>query len=103
VFWTTPWAAIVIVDYFKRFGRYSAEGLMQWAAGPYWYRGGVYWPGLIAFILGVAASVACSATDTFHSPIAASWFSGADLSIEAGFLVAAGLYALLARPVRDPS
>ena len=33
VFWTTPWAAIVIVDYFLRDGTYDEADLMRWGGG----------------------------------------------------------------------
>jgi nucleobase:cation symporter-1, NCS1 family len=97
VFWTTPWAAIVVVDYFLRAGRYSGDDLMRWGSGSYWYQSGVFWPGLVAFLLGVGASVASSYSDTFHSPFAAQWLGSADLSIEVGFVVPALVYFFMAR------
>lgn len=35
VFWTAPWAAIVIVDYFMRNGQYKVSGIMKWGGGAY--------------------------------------------------------------------
>lgn len=97
VFWTTPWAAIVIVDYFIRHGTYNTYDLMRWGAGEYWYSRGISWAGVVAFTLGLAASVALSNSPTFASPLSTRYLGGADLSGEAGLLVPAALYYLLAR------
>ena len=97
VFWTTPWAAIVIVDYFLRKGAYYARDLMRWGSGEYWYSGGICWPGVVSFVVGLAASVALSNSPTFASPIATRYLGGADLSFEVGFLLPATLYYVLTR------
>jgi len=93
--WTGPWVAIVVVDYFLRQGRYSGRDLMQWGGGGYWYRRGVCWPGVTAFVLGLAASVLCSNSDLYASPLMNRLFGGTDLSFEAGILVAGLLYYVL--------
>lgn len=90
--WTGPWVAIVVVDYFLRRGRYSGRDLMRWGGGEYWYRRGVCWPGFIAFVLGLTASVVCSNSDLYASPLMNRLFGGTDLSFEAGILVAGVLY-----------
>jgi NCS1 family nucleobase:cation symporter-1 len=97
VFWTTPWAAIVITDYFMRKGRYNTRDLMRWGAGEYWFQNGCAWPGLIAFLVGTAASVAFSNSPSFESPLARNFLGGADLSFEIGLVVPAALYYCLAR------
>jgi NCS1 family nucleobase:cation symporter-1 len=97
VFWTTPWAAIVITDYFMREGRYNTRDLMRWGAGEYWFNNGCAWAGLIAFLVGTAASVACSNSPSFESPLATTFLGGADLSFEIGLLVPALIYYSLAR------
>jgi NCS1 family nucleobase:cation symporter-1 len=93
--WTGPWVAIVVVDYFMRHGRYSPHDLMQWRASSYWYRRGIRWQGLAAFVLGLAASVLCSNSGLYASPLMIRLFGGTDLSFEAGILVAGLLYFLL--------
>jgi len=103
VYWTGPWAAIVITDHFLRRGQYDPVDLMSWGRGRYWYRKGVHWPGVIAFLGGVAASLACANSDTFASPLALHYLGGADLSLEAGLVVAAALYYRLARGRIDPA
>ena len=97
VFWTTPWAAIVITDYFLRGGHYDHTDLMRWGGGRYWFDNGTAWPGLVAFVVGIVASVACSNSPSFESPLAQSWLGGADLSFELGLLLPALLYYLMAR------
>lgn len=97
VFWTMPWAAIVVTDYFLRNGRYHTTDLMRWGGGEYWYRHGFGWAGILAFLIGTATSVACCCSPAYQSPLARVLFGGADLSFEAGFVVAALIYWLLAR------
>jgi len=95
--WTGPWVAIVVVDYFMRQGRYSGRDLMQWRGGRYWYRRGVCWQGVTAFVLGLTASVFCSNSDLYASPLMIRLFGGTDLSCEAGIVVAGTLYYVLLR------
>ncbi len=97
VFWTTPWAAIVITDYFVRGGRYSGGDLMRWGGGEYWYANGYRWAGVAAFVVGIIASVALSNSPTFTSPFAQKYLGGADLSFEIGLALPAILYYLLVR------
>jgi NCS1 family nucleobase:cation symporter-1 len=95
--WTGPWIAVVVVDFFLRDGRYDAGDLMRWGGGRYWYRAGVQWQGLAAFLLGLATSVAFSNSDLYASPLMTKLLGGTDLSFEMGMLVAAILYFALTR------
>lgn len=97
VYWTAPWAGVIICDHFLRHGRYNARDLMLWGRGEYWYGSGVFAPGMIAFLAGVAASLACANSETFASPLAVHLLGGVDISLEAGVGAAALLYWLLAR------
>lgn len=92
VIWTGPWISIVVVDFFMRGGVYSGAGLMEWGAGSYWYRRGVRWPGVTAFLFGLAASVLFSDSDLYASPLMTRFLGGTDLSFEAGILVSGSLY-----------
>jgi NCS1 family nucleobase:cation symporter-1 len=98
--WTGPWIAIVVVDYFMRRGRYFGRDLMQWGGGCYWYRSGICWEGVGAFVVGLTASVFFSNSDLYASPLM-KVFGGTDLSFEAGIL-SAGLvyYGLKGRVMR---
>jgi nucleobase:cation symporter-1, NCS1 family len=97
VFWTTPWAAIVITDYFMRGGRYNARDLMRWGGGEYWFDHGIAWAGIVAFVVGIAGSVAFSNSPAYESPVAKALVGGADLSFEIGLVVPALIYCALAR------
>ena len=93
--WTGPWISIVVLDYFMRSGNYAHRDLMTWGSGRYWYTGGVLWPGIVAFVLGLGASLLFSNSDMFASPLMTQVLGGTDLSFEAGMLVSGTLYYLL--------
>jgi len=101
VFWTAPWAAIVIVDYFMRGGRYQADAWMKWGSGAYWYTGGIFWPGIVALLVGITASILFSNSPTYVSPLMRDYLGWGDLSFESGLVLSALTYFLLAR--RHPS
>lgn len=97
VFWTGPWAAIVIVDYFLRNGDYCANDMMKWGAGRYWYGNGVFWPGVTAFILGIFFSLLFSNNSTYASPLMTHVLGWGDLSLEAGIISAGVIYWTMAK------
>lgn len=92
-----PWVAILLVDYFVRRGQYDAEALHTWGKGPYWYSGGVNWPALGVYVVGVLAALAFANSTLWQSPIATGALGGADLSLFAGLIVTGVLYYFLAR------
>jgi purine-cytosine permease-like protein len=92
VVWFAPWAAIFIVDYLLRSGRYPAVVLTGRADGT----GGVRWPGIIAQGAGMLAALLWINTTVFVGPLSGA-AGGVDLSATAGFLVGGLLYLLLAR------
>ncbi len=93
----TPWAAILVVDYIVRRGRYDVEALHTWGRGPYWYTGGVNWPALGVYAIGIVASLAVANSTLWSSPISQKLLGGADLSLFAGLIVTGVLYYLVAR------
>lgn len=97
VFWTGPWATIVIVDYFMRGGNYNSVDMMKWGSGRYWYRSGIFWPGVIAFLIGIIMSLVFSNSATYASPFMTNVLGSGDLSFEAGIVSAALLYWSLAK------
>lgn len=97
VFWTGPWATIVIVDYFLRDGIYNSADMMKWGSGRYWYQSGVFWPGVIAFVVGIIMSLVFSNSSTYASPLMANVLKWGDLSIEAGIISAGLVYWAMAR------
>ncbi|WP_346726666.1 cytosine permease [Acidiphilium multivorum] len=97
VFWTGPWAAVVVVDYFMRNGSYLSADMMTWRGGRYWYKNGIFWPGVIAFTVGIICSLIFSNTSTFASPIMTHILGWGDLSLEAGIISAGLIYWVMAR------
>lgn len=91
-----PLIAVFAADVFLRRNRYSGPELLDDSpASPHWGRHGWNWAGLLSLLAGGVAGTACISTDVLVGPVAA--ITGLDLSIPAGMLVAAGVYALLFR------
>jgi NCS1 family nucleobase:cation symporter-1 len=92
-----PWGAILLVDWIVRGGRYDVQALHTWGRGPYWYRGGVNWPALGVYLVGILAALSVANCTLWASPISTHVLGGADLSLFAGFIVTGLLYYLVAR------
>jgi nucleobase:cation symporter-1, NCS1 family len=98
--WIAPWCAIFLVDWALRRLRYVPSELQN--TGPtslYWSRGGVFWPAIIAQVIGMFAAISALSA-TFHLP---HWLNevtyhnnGADFSIFLGMGVGGAVYYLLA-------
>jgi nucleobase:cation symporter-1, NCS1 family len=101
-----PLVAVYAVDIAARRNRYDGRALTDERRGsPFWYSGGVFWPGVIAMVVATGTAVLMANTTLFVGPISAA-LGGADLSSFAGPLLGAGIYALLwytTRPYRDPA
>ena len=86
--------AIYLTDMALRRNRYDGPGLNDdTPAGPIWYRNGFNWTGLSAQFAGSAAALLFLNTPIFTGPLAHA-LGGLDLSIPAGMLVAAMVYAV---------
>lgn len=97
-FWTCPWMGIIIVDFILRKGNYSSEDLMKWGEdGKYWYRNGILWSGIIAFVVGIASSFLFMNSGLYAGPISTQFLGGGDLSDFIGFIVGSVVFYLLAR------
>ena len=92
-----PWTAILVVDYFVRRGHYDVQALHTWGQGPYWYRGGINWPTLAVYVLGIICAFALANSTLWTSPISKDLLGGADLSLEAGLLITGALYYFVAK------
>ena len=90
-----PWAAILLVDYYVRKGRYDSAALHTWGRGAYWYQGGINWPALGVYLIGVLASMMFASTTLWTGPLV-RFVGGADLSIFTGLLLTGLLYYILA-------
>ncbi|HEU0182600.1 MAG TPA: cytosine permease [Agromyces mariniharenae] len=99
-----PLVAIYAVDILLRRNRYDGVALSDERRGsPFWYNGGVFWPGVITMVVGATLAVLMANTTLYVGPIAAA-LGGADLSAVAGPFLAGALYAVLwltTSPYRD--
>ncbi|BBH70038.1 allantoin permease [Actinoplanes sp. OR16] len=92
-----PSVAVYVTDILLRRNRYDGTLLGDERPGaPFWYTGGVNWRGTAALLAGMTAAALCVDTDVYLGPVASA-LAGIDLSLPAGILVSAGLYALLMR------
>ncbi|MER6899902.1 cytosine permease, partial [Amycolatopsis sp. NPDC000740] len=94
-----PMMAIYVTDLLLRRNRYDGHALADESrGGPFWYVGGVHWPGIAALVLGATASACCLAVPGMYTGFVASAAGGIDFSLPAGMLIAAAIYLLAGRP-----
>lgn len=94
-----PLMAIYVADLLMRRNRYDGHALADNSrSGPFWYTGGVNWPGVAALVVGAAASLSWVAVPGLFTGFAAGAAGGIDLSLPAGMLTAAAIYCLTGRP-----
>ncbi len=92
-----PVMGVYLADMLWRRNRYDGAALADESRGSrYWFAGGVHVAGAIAVLVGIAASLMCSATLVFVGPVAAA-LGGVDLSVPVGLLVPFALYSMLVR------
>ena len=85
-----PLWTIVLIDFFVvRRGAYSNE-LFRVEGGPYWYGGGIHWPGVVSLFAGTAVYWLVA----FGFPELRSTISATLPTV----IVAGGLYLIVARP-----
>jgi purine-cytosine permease-like protein len=101
-----PLVAVYAVDILLRRNRYDGLALAEERrGGPFWYTGGVFWPGVIAMTGATTTAVLMANTTLYVGPLSLA-LGGADLSALAGPVIGAGLYAILwltTAPYRDPA
>jgi purine-cytosine permease-like protein len=106
IVWIAPWAAIFVVDWLLRRRRYVPSELQKTTRDSlYWHSGGVFWPAIIAQLVGMFAAIsALSATFTlphwlneltFHTTDYPANY-GADFSVFLGVGVGGLVYLVLA-------
>jgi purine-cytosine permease-like protein len=99
IIWIAPWMAIYLVDWALRRYRYVAVELQHSGRDSLYYRrGGIFWPAIVAQIVGMTAAMSALST-SFSVP---SWAhpitvhaSGADFSIFMGVAVGGLVYLTL--------
>jgi len=100
IIWIAPWMAIYLVDWALRGFRYVPAELQKTGPGGLYYRrGGIWWPAVVAQLLGMAAAMSALAPN-FSVPSWANPISvhtgGADFSIFMGVAVGGLAYLALA-------
>ncbi|MGW8376784.1 cytosine permease [Streptomyces sp. ODS28] len=94
---TGPCMAVYATDIVLRGNRYDGEALHdQSRGGPNWFTGGVNWAGVLASLLGAAASALCASSSFWAGPVSAA-MGGLNLAIPVGVLGAAALHWALSR------
>lgn len=96
IVWLAPWFAIYIADWLLRRGRYDPASLVRENGGRYWRRDGVHWPGVIAQVVGMVASLMWINSPAYTGPLS-SRAGGSDLSVFTGMAAGGLVYWLLAR------
>ena len=98
IVWLGPWCAIYLIDAWLRRNRYDNDALLNGRPGGRYYRnGGVFWPAIIAQVIGmVAAALWLNAYSPYVSPLS-SRVDGSDFSVFMGLFFGGITYWLLAR------
>ncbi|WP_101951189.1 cytosine permease [Mycobacterium sp. 3519A] len=103
----TAWVAVFLADMPLR-DHYDPKGLMDTSrTGIYWYRGGIQWVAVSAWLAGIVAGLLFTTASTsaddvwFSGPLADSWLGRNGLGWVIAFVVSGGLYGLITA-VRRP-
>ena len=68
IVWIAPWCAIFLVDWVLRRYRYVPSELQKTGRDSlYWRKGGIFWPALVAQVVGMFAAISALSA-TFHLP-----------------------------------
>ncbi len=93
----TAWAAVFLVDMAVRRG-YDLPSLVDTSArSRYFYRAGVHWSAVVAWLLGIVVGLAFTTSPWFKGPFATGVFATSSLGYLIGFLVSALSYWVLVR------
>ena len=91
----TAWSAVFLVDMLRRRG-YDTSSLVEIGSESlYYYRGGVNWAGIAAWLLGIVVSLGFTSSPWFSGPFAVGVFAASSLGYLIGFGVSGLAYQLL--------
>jgi nucleobase:cation symporter-1, NCS1 family len=109
IVWIAPWSAIFLVDWALRRYRYVPSALQETGRSSlYWRTGGVFWPALIAQVIGMYAAISALYVNPTYYFRVPSWLNevtdhtqdayhyGGDFSVFLGFGVGGLVYLALA-------
>jgi len=91
----TAWAAVFLVDMVKRRGYDSSSLTNTSPTSRYFYKGGVNWAAVIAWLLGILVGLAFTVSPWFSGPFAVGIFASSSLGYLIGFCVSALTYWVL--------
>lgn len=95
-----PIMGVYLADMLWRRNRYDGPALADDSRGSrFWFSGGFHLAGVVAVLVGIGASLLCSATLVFVGPVAAA-MGGLDLSVPVGLIVPFVVYLVLVRSSR---
>ena len=96
-----PIMGVYLADMLWRRNRYDGPALADDSrTGRFWFAGGFHLAGVAAVLVGIVASLMCSATLVFVGPIAAA-MHGIDLSVPVGLVVPFVIYLVMVRSSRQ--
>ena len=111
IVWIAPWSAIFLVDWALRRYRYAPSELQKTGRDSlYWRKGGVFWPAIVAQVVGMYAAISALYVNPTYYFRVPRWMNeitdhtqdtahyGGDFSIFLGMGVAALVYLVLAVP-----
>jgi NCS1 family nucleobase:cation symporter-1 len=90
-YWIGPWAAVVLIDWYRRHRQIDATKLMNFKLLP------VGWQGLVALLVGFGASVPFMDATLFIGPVSRHVLHFGDIAYFVGFVVAGLVYLVLPR------
>ncbi|MER5485579.1 cytosine permease [Streptomyces sp. NPDC002812] len=94
---TGPCMAVYATDIVLRRNRYDGHQLHDESrTSPFWYRGGINWPGVLATLAGIGAATLCAGSTSWAGPVSAA-MGGLNLAVPVGVLGSAVLYGALTR------
>ncbi len=88
----TAWSAVFLVDMVKRRGYDTASLENTTATSRYFYKGGVNWAAIGAWLLGILVGLAFTVSPWFSGPFATGIFAASSLGYLIGFCVSALAY-----------
>ena len=85
-YWVPPFAAIQMVDWWRKRGVMNVQDVLSGALKP-------GWDALIALLVGFGAAVPFMDTSLYVGPASSGWLQGGDIAFGVGFVVALVVYA----------
>jgi purine-cytosine permease-like protein len=96
-----PIMGVYLADMLWRRNRYDGPALADASrSSRFWFAGGFHIAGVVAVLIGITASLMCSATLVFVGPIAEA-MHGIDLSVPVGLVIPFVIYLVMVRSSRQ--